>query len=160
MSFQQISNSEKDSIFQRIKESYPTSTICWIEKINNPTLEQLYSKHKSLSHSTIELQLFHGTNEENITPIIENGFDPTKNKRSLYGKGTYFAHEAKYSMDYVSGRDDILFMFLCDVLIDAKTIIVSSHKIYVSPNKDASIPRYVIAFHQTTDSVSNCIRQH
>lgn len=160
MSFHQVSNSEKDLIYQRIKESYPTSTICWIEKINNQMLEQRYTNHKKTSRANTELQLFHGTNEENIAPIMENGFDPTKNKRSAYGKGTYFARNAMISMGYVSGRDDILFMFLCDVLIDAETIIEESVGIYVSPNKSASIPRYVITFHKTADSLSNCIRQH
>lgn len=44
----------------------------------------------------INLWLYHGTNSHNSAKdILENGFDPTKTKRALYGPGVYFADEGE-----------------------------------------------------------------
>ena len=47
-----------------------------------------------------ETLLFHGTARENVTTIIENGFDGKKNKRSPYGKGTYLSDSAQKADQY------------------------------------------------------------
>ena len=159
MSFSSVSESKRKEILNRIRESFPTSCICWIEKIENAELDKNYNDYKkSLKSTTNELSLFHGTNEENITPIMKEGFNPDKNKRSALGKGTYFAKNAGFSMDYTSSRDDLVFMFLCDVLIDDMTREDQGR--YVSPHRHASIPRYVIAFHKNRESLEWCVMEH
>ena len=75
-------------------------------KSNHPNLEQY--------------DLFHGTKNDAINSIAENGFDIKYNKRSAFGKGSYFSSQAGYSKDYMNKKNEvsneITYMFLCDVL--------------------------------------------
>lgn len=64
--------------------------------------------------------LFHGTNESTLIKIIKNGFNRDFNKRSAYGKGVYFARDAKYSASYCVGYDSnggMKSMLACNVII-------------------------------------------
>ena len=45
-----------------------------------------------------ERLLFHGTNESNVETIISQGFLRDFNTTSAFGKGTYFATDAAYSL--------------------------------------------------------------
>lgn len=158
-----------EQVSKRIRESFPDSCICWIEENENIHLSAAYEHRKreiAKDASINELQLFHGTREENITKIAMEGFDPSYNKTSAYGKGTYFAKNASYSQSYmIPNKDGISFMFLCDVLmgkpcmgrpnIDIDTSLYHSAidnfnhpTIIVTPFADAAYPRYIIAFHK------------
>ena len=58
-----------------------------------------------------ELQLFHGTRSDSVEPICQQGFDfrlAGSAVGTLYGKGSYFASKASYSMDYTT--DNKLFV--------------------------------------------------
>ena len=158
-----------DTISKRIRESFPNSCIVWIEENENTHLYSAYEARKkeiAKVSSINEMQWFHGTREENITKISIEGFDPTFNKASAYGKGTYFAKNASYSNSYmVPNAQGISFMFLCDVLMGKPCMGSPGHiidvnlyhsavdnfhgpSILVTPLADASYPRYIIAFHK------------
>ena len=58
-----------------------------------------------------EMHLFHGTNENSLAGICQQGFDWRLSGTSvgtLYGKGTYFHKEAKYSSCYTDSRTLIM----------------------------------------------------
>ena len=171
MSFRYVEMKEPiyDTISKRIRESYPNSCIVWIEENTNAQLSAAYENRKQeiqKMSAVNEVQWFHGTREENITKIGLEGFDPSYNKTSVYGKGTYFAKNASYSQGYMTpGADGNSFMFLCDVLMGTScpgstnlTIdttkfhsavdYVQNPTILVTPFADAAFPRYIIAFHK------------
>lgn len=154
-----------------ILKSYPNACVLWMEQIDNPTLEENYAKQRAeieekRGQSCSELLLYHGTSELAVNNIIQNGFRPSMNARSAYGKGTYFAKNASYSRDYAPPTSDqISFMLLCSVLVG--NVSVYSHNqivqtkqhdnsvdhiqnptIYVTPYQYGAIPRYLIAFYR------------
>ena len=156
-----------DIISKRVSESYPDSCVCWIEENDNLQLLESYQARKLAKQSVNnEMLLFHGTNEENVRNIALNGFDPLCNKTSAYGKGTYFAKNASYSMNYMKPNNEgISFMFLCDVIlgkmcIGSPNLKIDTYKydsavdrlgdpsIVVIPFKDGCYPKYIVAFHK------------
>jgi poly [ADP-ribose] polymerase 7/11/12/13 len=161
-----------DYLCNLIKESYPDSCILWIDEVKN---DELLAKYEQCKENIMlkrgidnieEKQVFHGTNGENINTIISNGFDATKNRVSAYGKGTYFAKRANYSKNYTDiSRDELSFMFICDILIgncitgslsmkidtekyDCAVDNVKSPNIYVIPYNYGAYPKYIICFHK------------
>ena len=166
-----MSDKRYDRIEEGIRKSYPNSCILWIEEISNTELEELYQKQKveieaKRGKPCKELELYHGTKEEAANNIIREGFDPERNYRAAYGKGTYFAKNASYSRDYAPpASDQISFMLICSVLvgeigqygslkpIDTKVYDNSvdnskSPSIYVTPYQYGAIPRFIVAFHR------------
>lgn len=165
-----ISMSDKryEKIETSIRNSYPNSCILWIEEVKNPILEESYQKQKAeiekkRNKRCQELELFHGTKESIIDIIINKGFDPSANRRSAYGKGSYFARNASYSKDYAPpSTDDISFILICNLLYcesncygcnvsidisrhDNSVDSISNPSIYVTPYKYGAVPRYVVA---------------
>jgi hypothetical protein len=159
-----------DTISKRIRESFPNSCIVWIEENQNAFLLESYEARKkeiAKITSVNEVQWFHGTREENISKIAQGGFDPTYNKTSAFGKGTYFAKHASYSNSYMHpNKEGISFMFLCDVLMGKPCLgrpdytidttfyhssVDNFNKptILVSPFADGAYPRYIVAFHKS-----------
>lgn len=166
-----MSDKRYDRIEEGIRKSYPNSCILWIEEISNPELEELYQKQKveievKRGKPCKEMELYHGTKEEAANNIIQEGFDPERNSRAAYGKGTYFAKNASYSRDYAPpASDQVSFMLICSVLIgeiglygSIKPIDISKHdnavdnpkspSIYVTPYTYGAIPRFIVAFHR------------
>lgn len=93
-----------------------------IERIQNRSLYQSYMarKHKmdNDAKGSNERRLFHGTDGQNVNKILSQGFN-----RSLcgvhgtrYGRGVYFARDAKYSVNY-AGSGKARYMFLAKVLV-------------------------------------------
>ena len=167
----EMSESEYDQISNRIRASYPNSCICWIEEVMNPSLRKAYEARRALLFSggagpNSEQLLFHGTSEEAVNNIASGGFDPTYNKASAYGKGTYFAKNASYSFNYMkSEKNGISFMLLCDVLVgnsclgssdmrintslyDSSVDNPANPTIFVTPYAVGAYPKYIIAFHK------------
>jgi hypothetical protein len=168
-----ISMSDKryDTIADGIYKSYPHACIVWIEEVSNPKLEELYQKKKK-EIETIrgkpcsEPLLYHGTQEKFLNSISAKGFNPTINKRSMYGKGSYFARDASYSREYAApASDNISFLVLCNILFCEATVyprdaVIDTTKydnsvdnlknpsIYVTPYAEGAIPRYIVAFHK------------
>ena len=87
-----------------------------------------------------EKKLFHGTSPENVEAICEDNFDPRihkKNRRLMYGQGTYFAVNALSSHSYAKrDSNSFQYMFLAKVLVGCYT---KGHRSYQRPPpKDCS----------------------
>ena len=165
-----MSDTRYDMISKRIRASYPNACILYIDEVINDEIQDGYNKQKEeiikRNGSVSELQLFHGTKEENIPLISQNGFDPTKNVRGVYGYGVYFAKDASYSSGYMTAKasNQPTYMFLADVLIgkcitggnqsnagktyDNNVNVLGSPSIYTTVYHDGAYPRYIIAFHK------------
>ena len=166
-----MSDNRYDMISKRIRSSYPNACILYIDEVINDELLQAYLQKKesiASTHGTVsEQQLFHGTKEEIIPLIADNGFDPTKNIRGAYGYGVYFAKNASYSSGYMTANKngEPSFMFLADVLVgntitrgsaeQVKTLNYDNNvdnlispTIYTTVHDDGAYPRYIIAFHK------------
>jgi hypothetical protein len=141
-----MSDKRYDEISGRVRKSYPDACILFIDELSNPFLEDEQSKLGGKEKKF----LFHGTSEKNIDSICRNGFRCELNVRSAYGKGTYFSEYASYSINYTSTQksDDIVYMFLCDVLADSShTKHAKGTGIYVTEHDYAGIPKFLIAFY-------------
>lgn len=59
-----------------------------------------------------ERWLYHGTNLENVNSILINSFirEKNKEKRRLFGKGTYFSKSPNESLKYSSGQEKVLLL--------------------------------------------------
>jgi hypothetical protein len=166
-----MSDKRFDEIYDKILISYPNSCVLYINEVINETLENSFMKRfgsiSSITPNAKILQLFHGTKNNFIDVIAENGFDPTLNRNAAFGYGVYFAKEANYSKDYMKSDEDITYMFLADVIVgrltrgaqritgenpvynwDNNVDIHASPKIYTTPYPDGAYPRYIIAFHK------------
>ena len=160
-----MSDKRFNVISDQIYKSYPNACILYIDEVKNDSLLAAYiAKKEELSQfgPVVEKQLFHGTYNEIIKLIINNGFDPTKNVTSAFGYGTYFAVDASYSFNYMKSKEEITYMFLADVLVgrvtsnmpkgttgwDNNVDYLKKPTIYTTPYPDGAYPRYIIAFHK------------
>jgi len=159
-----------DEISKKIRQSYPNACICWIESNDNPFLKEKYDLRKSNVKITNEQELFHGSDIHSIDSICELGFDPTLNRTSAYGKGTYFAKHASYSKDYMKEtKIGLKFMIISDVIVgspclgsanliinkdlyDSAVNSLTTPTIVVIPHIGAAYPKYIVSFH-TGDTV-------
>ena len=84
-----------------------------------------------------EMELFHGTDPKNTTPICENGFDWRRfglAVGSKYGQGSYFARDARYSYNFST-----CMMLVADVLVGSYTLGKPEYRL--PPPKDAKNPQ-------------------
>jgi len=163
----QMSDYRFDDICERIYRTYPNACVLFIDEVVNPELLSSYNSRKKSIKNATERSMFHGTSAEAVDLILQNGFDPTLNKVSAFGKGTYFAQNASYSFSYMktSDMDDISYMILANVLIGRCTRASSGQdidttrfdnsvdsqtdtNICVTPYTDGAYPQYVIAFYK------------
>ncbi|XP_020617759.1 poly [ADP-ribose] polymerase 15-like [Orbicella faveolata] len=106
-----------------------------------------------------ERQLFHGTDSKNVDHINTQGFN-----RSLcgangvhYGRGVYFARDAKYSLGFAVNRErravagGLRYMFLARVLVGQYCVGRSS--MIVPPPKNPSTPE--ILYESVVDNQGN-----
>ena len=155
-----LGDKDYERISAMVRQTFPKSCICWIERVHNP---KLWAAYQALGETIGNEQLmFHGTSEECVKQIVEHGFDPAKNKTSAYGRGTYFAKAASYSFNYMKdGTEGVAFMFLCRVRvgrvckgsaglrIDTKAYdSAGGPGIIVTPHAAAAFPEYIISFHK------------
>lgn len=162
-----------DEILAGIRKSYARSCVLWIEDVQNEELEEGYSMKKAeikaqRGDAVKEMMLYHGTNEVAARMIVEKGFSPSANTRSVFGKGSYFARDASYSKDYAppSDRNEVSYLLWCSVLVGAtkqyglnQEIDTTHHdnsvnrtsdaSIYVTPYRYGAVPRYLIAFYKS-----------
>lgn len=153
-----------DFLLKEITKSYPKMCLLWVERVSNLDLEGRYQNIvEDLGKDAKEYYGWHGTDAALIDTITAMGFDPEKNTRSAYGKGTYIARNASYSTAYArKGFNDIAYMFYCKLVTKGfvqgkmhKEIVkpyvgvndLSSPTIYAVPDKDAVIPTHVVAFY-------------
>lgn len=165
----ELSDSIYDEITKRVRLTYPTACIVYLEKIQNTFLETSFNARKAaLGPSVKVLQLFHGTTEKAVDSIIRSGFDPAYNTTSAYGIGTYFSPNASVSKDYGrSKKEELNYMIMSDVLIgkvgrtpastaiDTKIMDISANDndinratIICTPYADGALPRYIVAFYR------------
>ena len=158
-----VSNPVFDQIDTKLKTSYPNSCVLWIERIENSKLTEKFEKFQ-LAHPDFKLvELYHGTKKQHIQTIVDHGFLKEKNKVSMYGIGSYFSPLGSMSAKYTDVSNGVSYVFLCDVLVgkcgttkqnkpivdmDCSLNFATNPTIYAIPYDDASIPRYVIAFHR------------
>ncbi|XP_071157641.1 uncharacterized protein [Mytilus edulis] len=93
--------------------------------VNPPLVKQFHESMDDLKKQRGEelsfpVLAFHGTEQKNIKPIVENNFKVPGEKgfthrtdTGWYGKGVYFSEYPSYSMGYISGASQLL---LCQVL--------------------------------------------
>jgi len=148
-----ISDPIYDIISEKVYKSYPNACICFIDRINNSNLQAIYDHSKSGMTEYTEYELFHGTKANLIDTIANNGFDPDKNVVSAYGKGTYFARDARYSSHYMKTPDKIglSYMFYATILVgefgkDTLCDNPKSPSIFVATKFEQTYPGYIIAF--------------
>jgi len=119
-------SSEYTTVANRFNETFASKTIVQIQRVENKsqherfcimrdnTINQLRTlpEYSPAVDSEVQL-LFHGTSPDNtIDKICKNpicGFAPLKSgdrTGDIYGRGTYFAHNAKYSDNYAATRED------------------------------------------------------
>ncbi|RVE56329.1 hypothetical protein OJAV_G00220130 [Oryzias javanicus] len=99
-----------------------------IERIQNKYLWEIFQlqKNKMKTHNggsdVTEKLLFHGTDNRHIDAICRDNFDwrICGTHGTAYGKGSYFARDAKYSHSY-TGNDQLRTMFVSHVLIGSYT---------------------------------------
>ncbi|XP_059360648.1 protein mono-ADP-ribosyltransferase PARP12-like [Carassius carassius] len=112
-----------------------------IERIQNKALWEVYQWQKDFmkknngGRDVTEKQLFHGTDSTHLDAICHTNFDwrICGTHGTAYGKGSYFARDAKYSHSYTkdSGTRS---MFVCRVLVGSYTKGDSSY--LRPPSKD------------------------
>lgn len=167
----EMSDPMYDTIEKRVQKSYPNSCICYIIEIFNDVLLKNFKDkelelNNRLAKPAVIKQLFHGTNEHAIKPICETGYLTKFNTTSAYGKGTYFARDARYSYNYMrpSKPGELSYMFFADVLVgnmkrgssnEIPTTLLDNFvdnmnnpSIYVTTHDSGAYPRYVIGFHK------------
>jgi len=117
--------------FNRIKdmvEKYVTGThkfspnVTRIEKVENPKVELDFEKFRPNLNKDFDIEKFHGTSNDAIQPIIDNGFRLGSKTNSMYGAGIYFATDSSKSAQdiYTKGSKKLL---LCTILAgEPKTV--------------------------------------
>ena len=122
------------------------------------------------NNNNVERYLFHGTSYDIIEKIVHNGFNRDFNKNAVYGKGVYFAKNAKCSHDYcTANKNGKYHMLICRVIVgdyckgtsDMQTIPfksdgitqydslvnnVSNPKIFVISRDYHCIPYYLVKY--------------
>uniref|UniRef100_A0A3B4EB42 Poly (ADP-ribose) polymerase family, member 12a n=1 Tax=Pygocentrus nattereri TaxID=42514 RepID=A0A3B4EB42_PYGNA len=107
------------------KETMPKHTIISIQRNQNSSLWKVFQwqkeqmKERNAGRDVDERYLFHGTDQSLIQPICEQNFDwrICGVHGTLYGKGSYFARDAKYSDSYAKSKAGPKMMFAALVLV-------------------------------------------
>ncbi|XP_036441339.1 protein mono-ADP-ribosyltransferase PARP12 isoform X1 [Colossoma macropomum] len=107
------------------KRTMPTSTIRSVRRVQNPSLWRVFQwqkeqmKERNGGRDVDERYLFHGTDQSLIEPICDQNFDwrICGVHGTLYGKGSYFARDAKYSDSYAKSKGGSKMMFAALVLV-------------------------------------------
>ncbi|XP_067325029.1 protein mono-ADP-ribosyltransferase PARP12-like isoform X7 [Anolis sagrei] len=111
-----------ETVFQKTMDNY---VIQRITRIQNPSLWEIFQwqkdqmKKKNGGQDVDERLLFHGTNTNNIKAICNDNFDwrICGTNGTVFGKGSYFARDARYSHNYCQRDEKIKVMFVAQVLV-------------------------------------------
>ncbi|XP_073694886.1 protein mono-ADP-ribosyltransferase PARP12-like [Garra rufa] len=126
--YKRVSLQSVSAEYTKIKDLF-TSTmfgfkILKIERIQNKALWEVYQWQKDCmkknngGRDVTEKQLFHGTDAKHLDAICHNNFDwrICGTHGTAYGKGSYFARDAKYSHSYTKDSGTRT-MFVCRILV-------------------------------------------
>lgn len=139
-------------------------TVVNVFRCHNPTMEQAYTAQKRQmgQHANERKGLFHGTKEDAVYAVLEEGYRKECNKRSGFGHGTYFARDASYSLaGYAPPTHNAdQYLLVNDVLVGSMdhrnggrraspladtTVDATSHPtIFCVHQNDRAIPRYLV----------------
>lgn len=147
-------NSKEFQIIQK-KMNIPNE-IVQIEQNCNPMLLKKYLKQKQTGKFK-EYFLYHGSSDENISNILEFGFDIKYSKDGLLGKGIYFAENPTYSVSYSqpfvynesdSETNSLKSMIIARVLINdlTRSRNLTGNSIYCVDNNSNTYPDYIIYY--------------
>ncbi|XP_035604840.2 protein mono-ADP-ribosyltransferase PARP12-like isoform X3 [Oncorhynchus keta] len=95
-----------------------------IERVQNRDLWEVFQWKRDLmkknngGRNSKELHLFHGTDPKHVDAICRDNFDwrLCGTNGTVYGEGSYFARDAKYSHSFTS-HSGVRSMFACQVLV-------------------------------------------
>jgi len=158
------------------------ATVKGVERVQNVSMWQTYavkrqtilSREQGVDSGRLERRwLFHGTNTEVLDKIIQQGFNRSfcgKNA-TMYGKGVYFARDARYSCsktysvpdscgvqhmfacrvtvgEYVGGVKDALTpgVRVGNVLYDSTVDVMDDPNLFVCYHDSQAYPDYIIHF--------------
>ncbi|XP_029598588.1 protein mono-ADP-ribosyltransferase PARP12, partial [Salmo trutta] len=119
-------NSDRD--YQNVQELFNKTMrgfqITSIERVQNRDLWEVFQWKRDLmkknngGKNSKELHLFHGTDPKHVDAICRDNFDwrLCGTNGTVYGEGSYFARDAKYSHSYTSDSG-VRSMFACQVLV-------------------------------------------
>ncbi|KAM9402340.1 uncharacterized protein ACWYII_029461 isoform 1-T2 [Salvelinus alpinus] len=100
-----------------------------IERVQNRDLWEVFQwkrdlmKKNNWGKNSKELHLFHGTDPKHVDAICRDNFDwrLCGTNGTVYGEGSYFARDAKYSHCFIS-HSGVRSMFVCRVLVGDYTL--------------------------------------
>ncbi|XP_048862591.1 protein mono-ADP-ribosyltransferase PARP12 [Brienomyrus brachyistius] len=132
--------SEYKEILALFRKTMLGFSIRQIERIQNKALWEVFQWQKELMKKNnggrdCEKLLFHGTDSKHVDAICQQNFDwrICGTHGTAYGKGSYFARDAKYSHGYTKSSGNRT-MFVCRVLVGEYTEGDSSY--LRPPSKD------------------------
>lgn len=156
--------------------SYPTI----VERVYNPHLEAAFNTRVAEIEArrgaapALLFPMFHGTTEMALNAIMRGGFDPTMNRMSAYGRGTYFARDYALSADFSrTDQHGYKIMFACKVIKgisdcgttdrawDTKkwdSFTNGCDSIIVSPYPDGAVPLYVVRWYGFVPGTQDQVR--
>ncbi|XP_064174947.1 protein mono-ADP-ribosyltransferase PARP12-like [Anguilla rostrata] len=134
---------EFQEVDQQFKQTMPKSTVHSIQRIQNPCLYKFFQwqeekmRNKNGGRPVDQRLLFHGTKQSLIETICEQNFDwrICGTHGTAYGKGSYFARDAKYSDRFSKSSGQTKTMFAVQVLVGEYAQGKSS---YLRPPEKAS----------------------
>ncbi|XP_039456889.1 protein mono-ADP-ribosyltransferase PARP12-like isoform X1 [Oreochromis aureus] len=120
----QPSSEEFREVVALFSETMKGCDIINIERIQNKALWEAFQlqknqmKSKNKGGNVTEEKLFHGTDSKFVDTICHHNFDwrICGTHGTAYGKGSYFARDARYSHHY-TGDTDVRAMFISRVLV-------------------------------------------
>eukprot|EP00063_Salmo_salar_P034036 XP_014008871.1 PREDICTED: poly [ADP-ribose] polymerase 12-like [Salmo salar] len=122
-----------DRDYQKVQELFNKTMrgfkITSIERVQNRDLWVVFQWKRDLmkknngGKNSKELHLFHGTDPKHVDAICRDNFDwrLCGTNGTVYGEGSYFARDAKYSHSYTSDSG-VRSMFACRVLVGDYTL--------------------------------------
>ncbi|KAM9481049.1 protein mono-ADP-ribosyltransferase PARP12-like [Clarias gariepinus] len=133
------------SLFKRTMSS---STIHSIKRVQNPSVWRVFHwqkeqmKERNAGREIDERYLFHGTDKSLIEAICEQNFDwrICGVHGSLYGKGSYFARDARYADRFAKSKAGYKMIFVALVLVGEFT--QGSSSLVRPPQKSSSTGFY------------------
>ncbi|XP_027304096.2 protein mono-ADP-ribosyltransferase PARP12 [Anas platyrhynchos] len=139
------SSSEYVKIKRLFEKTMKHYNICRLQRVQNPSLWQVFQWQKeqmkklNKSKCVDERLLFHGTNPSLLPAICEQNFDwrICGVNGTAYGKGSYFARDARYAHDYSSSKSGRYSMFVAQVLVGE---FVQGQSEYLRPPPRPSSP--------------------
>ena len=149
---------------------YPDACIVYIQRVLLPEEREIRFRERCQSRGAQGriLEVFHGTNANNLHSIIHDGFKAACNRTSAYGIGTYASPKANTSIMYAPPSSEASlpynFVLVCNLFYgnavlgtsgasidtsryDVAVNDLTNPTIMVTPHDDGIMPRFLVAFY-------------